>query len=81
MTDADAAGVWVKRKMLERSERACLLADHSKAGQRQFAVVCLTGDLDVLVTGRPLDAGLSEALAAGNVTVQFAPEDTVGAAA
>jgi DeoR/GlpR family transcriptional regulator of sugar metabolism len=67
--------------MLERSERACLLADHSKAGQRQFAVVCTTSELDVLVTGRPLDAKLAAALASANVTVQLAPEDTVGAAA
>ena len=71
VTDADAAGVWVKRKMLERSERACLLADHSKAGQRQFAVVCAAGDLDVLVTGRPLDVGLAGALASANVTVKL----------
>lgn len=81
VTDADAAGVWVKRKMLERSERACLLADHSKAGQRQFAVVCTTGELDILVTGRPLEAALQEALANANVIVQLAPEDAVGAAA
>jgi DeoR/GlpR family transcriptional regulator of sugar metabolism len=81
VTDADAAGAWVKRKMLERSERACLLADHSKAGQRQFAVVCTTEELDVLVTGRALDIGLEGAFASANVMVQLAPEDAVGAAA
>jgi DeoR/GlpR family transcriptional regulator of sugar metabolism len=81
VTDADAAGVWVKRKMLERSERACLLADHSKAGQRQFAVVCTIDELDVLVTGRALGSGLEAAFATANVVVQLAPEDAVGAAA
>jgi len=81
VTDADAAGVWVKRKMLERSERACLLADHSKAGQRQFAVACAIGDLDVLVTGRPLDPALTDAMANAHVAVHLAPEDAVGAAA
>jgi DeoR/GlpR family transcriptional regulator of sugar metabolism len=67
--------------MLERSERAFLLADHSKAGQRQFAVVCATGDLDELVTGRPLEQGLEAALAAAQVTVHVAPNVSVGAAA
>jgi DeoR/GlpR family transcriptional regulator of sugar metabolism len=81
VTDADAAGVWVKRKMLERSERAFLLADHSKAGQRQFAVVCATGDLDELVTGKPLEPALDAAFAAAQVTVHVAPDLTVGAAA
>jgi len=81
VTDADAAGVWVKRKMLERSERACLLADHSKAGQRQFAVVCPTSDLDILVTGRPLDTALAAALVDSGVAIHVAAEDAVGAAA
>lgn len=81
VTDADPAGVWVKRKMLEQSERAYLLADHSKAGQRQFSVVCATGDLDGIVTGQAIEPALDAALAAAHVTVHVAPENLASAAA
>lgn len=54
ITDADAQGAAVKRKMMNRSGRKLLLADHGKFGQTQFATVCAARDIDVLITDMPL---------------------------
>jgi DeoR/GlpR family transcriptional regulator of sugar metabolism len=53
ITDADAQGAAVKRKMMARSGRKLLLADHGKFGQMQFATVCAAREIDVLITDQP----------------------------
>lgn len=49
VTDADADACWVKRKMIERSDRSILLLDHSKFGSRLFDTVCDLAEIDDLV--------------------------------
>jgi DeoR/GlpR family transcriptional regulator of sugar metabolism len=80
VTDADPAGAAIKRKMIDRAERAFLLADRSKAGQRQFAVVCPAAALDRLLLDGPLPEAEAAALAAAGVEVLW-PEDLVPRAA
>ena len=72
VTDADAAGVWVKRKMMERSERACLLADHSKAGRvnSRWSVRQATRRTR---DWPELEPALAGALASADVIVQLCP--------
>jgi len=52
ITDADSQAAWVKRKMIERSEKSILLLDHSKFGTRLFSTVCTASQLDHIVLDR-----------------------------
>jgi DeoR/GlpR family transcriptional regulator of sugar metabolism len=81
VSDADAAGVAVKRKMITRAERVVLLADRTKAGVTQYATVCPLDGLDALVTDAPLRDDFAAAMARGNVEVMVAPDVTPGYAA
>ena len=73
ITDVNSNSSWVKRVMLERSERSLLLVDHSKFDTTHLEVVCTLGRLTNLVTdlkpGREMSAALREA----NVEVHVAP--------
>lgn len=52
--DADPHGAAVKRAMMARANRSILVADHGKFGAKQFATVCTTNEIDLLVTDRVL---------------------------
>lgn len=68
-TDADSAACAVKRAMLERSDRALLLADSSKFDIVQFERVGPLGDVDDLVTDAAPPKRLAKALRAAGVIV------------
>jgi DeoR/GlpR family transcriptional regulator of sugar metabolism len=80
VSDADASGVAVKRKMITRAGRVVLLADRTKAGVTQYATVCPLDGLDALVTDAPLTDEFAMAMARGNVEVMVAPDETPGEA-
>lgn len=73
MTDADSAGCAVKRTMLERADRAVLLADSSKFDVVQFERVGPLADVDDLVTEAAPPRKLAAALKGAGVAVRVAP--------
>lgn len=81
VSDADAAGVAVKRKIIARAERVYLLADHTKAGITQFATICPLSALDGLITDAPPGDGLARALVEAGVELQIAEQGKAGLAA
>lgn len=72
ITDVNSNSSWVKRVMLERSDRSLLLVDHSKFDTNHLEVVCTLSRLTDMVTdlkpGREMSAALREA----NVEVHVA---------
>lgn len=80
VSDADASGVAVKRKMITRAARIVLLADRTKAGVTQYATVCPLDVLDLLVTDARLTDEFSDAMQRSNVEVLVAPEEPSGSA-
>jgi DeoR/GlpR family transcriptional regulator of sugar metabolism len=72
VTDADSAACAVKRTMLERAERALLVADSSKFGTVQFERFATLADIDDLVTETPAPRKLDAALKGAGVTVRLA---------
>jgi DeoR/GlpR family transcriptional regulator of sugar metabolism len=81
ISDADAAGVAVKRKIITRAKRVYLIADHSKAGITQFATICPLDALDGLITDQRPDDALVEALARARVELLIAQQGKTGLAA
>jgi DeoR/GlpR family transcriptional regulator of sugar metabolism len=81
VTDADASGAWIKRKMIARAERAVLIADHEKAGVTQYASVCPLTQLDDIVTDEALPQQFAEALTSGRVAIHVAEAGSAGLAA
>ncbi len=81
ISDADAAGVAVKRKIIQRAERVFLLADHSKAGVTQFATISPLAVIDGLVTDVMPNEEITRALAAGEVELMIADQGKAGLAA
>jgi DeoR/GlpR family transcriptional regulator of sugar metabolism len=71
-TEAESSMAWVKRAMIERAGEAVLLADHSKFGVRMMEVVCPLGDLGAVVTDRPPDEALAQALRSAGVALTVA---------
>jgi DeoR/GlpR family transcriptional regulator of sugar metabolism len=49
ITDADSQGCWIKRAMIERSNRTVLIMDSSKFEVPQFEQVCSLGEIDDLI--------------------------------
>jgi len=72
ITDADAEASWVKRKMMERSERTLLLLDHGKFGKRMFANVCPLKEIDDLIVDKKPSSSLDRALRAASVKLHVA---------
>ncbi len=64
---------WVKRVILERSNRSVLLVDHSKFNSNHFEVICALSRLTDMVTDLNPDRELSAALRKANVKVHVAP--------
>ena len=81
VTDADDAATAVKRKIMARSARTILLADHTKAGSTQFSRVCRLEDLDTIVTDAPLAEHLRAAFTQANVGIDVAAREDAGIAA
>lgn len=72
LTDADSSGCAIKRTMIERSDRAILLADSSKFDAAHFERVAALADLDDLVTERAPPRRLAAALRQARVAVTVA---------
>ncbi len=72
ITDADAEASWVKRQMIERSERTLLLLDHGKFGKRMFDNVCGLNDLNDLIVDKKPSAAIGRALKAASVKLHVA---------
>lgn len=73
MTDADSAGCAVKRTMLERADRALLLADSSKFDVVQFERIGPLTELDDLVTEAAPPRKLAAAVKGAGVALRIAP--------
>ena len=67
ITDYSMAQADLNRLMVERAERAYVLADSSKLGSRTFAQVCALSDLTALVTDAGADPSLLASLRASDV--------------
>jgi DeoR/GlpR family transcriptional regulator of sugar metabolism len=81
VSDADAAAVAVKRKVIGRAERVYLLADHTKAGITQYATISSWDAFDGLITDRRPDDALARALAGAQVELRVAEQGKAGFAA
>ena len=81
ISDADPAAVAVKRKIIARSERVYLLADHTKAGITQFATIASLDAIDGLITDELPDDGLRRALVDAGVELMIADQGKAGLAA
>ncbi len=62
VTESRSGVAWNLRAMIEGAAQAVLLADHSRFGQRRLETVVGLDALDVLVSDRPPEGRLAEAL-------------------
>jgi DeoR/GlpR family transcriptional regulator of sugar metabolism len=81
VTDADASGAWIKRKMIDRAQRAVLIADHEKVGRTQFAHVCSLSALDDIVTDAALPPEFAESFAGARINFHITDQEQAGIAA
>ncbi len=72
ITDVSSGCCWVKRTMLERSDRLLLLCDRRKFGVNQAEVVCDLDRIDYLVTDQAPPKALLNALLSAKVEVSVA---------
>lgn len=72
-SDANTDAAWVKRVMIERSNRAVLLVDASKFGTRAVDRICPLAEIDDIVTDARPDRQLSRAIARAEVALHIAP--------
>lgn len=77
ITDVNSGAAWVKRVMLERSERAYLLVDHTKFSVHVLELVAPLNVLDGIVTDRPPPQPLARSLKRAGVDVHVARESLV----
>jgi DeoR family transcriptional regulator, aga operon transcriptional repressor len=69
ITDYSAAQADLNRLMVERAERAYVLADGSKLGKRTFAQVCSLNSLTALLTDDGADSAMLDGLCAAGLTI------------
>lgn len=69
LTTPDSAEAMVKRAAIGAARRSVLLADHTKAGNDQFARFGAIADLDVLITDSAIDADVAAEIAATGTQV------------
>jgi len=69
MTDYSAAQADLNRLMVERAERAYVLADGSKLGKRTFAQVCALHSLTALLTDDGADTAMLDSLCAAGLAI------------
>jgi len=70
--EANSAATWVKRSMIERSDRSLLLVDRTKFAARSLELVCPLEDIDDIVADSAPGPDLKDALAAARVTLHLA---------
>ena len=62
LTDVDSEAAWIKRTMIDRSDRTIVLVDHRKYHLALLEVVCPLQAIDIVVGDCPPDDELAEAL-------------------
>jgi DeoR/GlpR family transcriptional regulator of sugar metabolism len=72
VTEANTHASWIKRTMIERSDRVLLLIDHGKFNVHLLEVVCPLDDLNDIVADQTPDPPLHEALHSASVTFHLA---------
>lgn len=72
--DADTNAAWIKRVMIERTERCILLVDHSKFGVPFLERVCPLNQLNWVVTDRQPGKELAGAVRDAGVKLRVAEE-------
>lgn len=72
-TEAESSMAWVKRAMIERTEEAVLLVDHSKFDIRMLEVVCPLETLHTVVADEAPGETLADALQQAGTRVTIAP--------
>ncbi len=70
--EANSAATWVKRSMIERSDRSLLLVDQTKFCVRSLELVCPLGDLNDIVADSAPGPVLRDALTAARVRLHLA---------
>ncbi|MHA1600727.1 MAG: DeoR/GlpR family DNA-binding transcription regulator [Alphaproteobacteria bacterium] len=70
--EANPAAIWVKRSMIERSDRTLLLVDQTKFGARSLELICPLETLDDIVADSAPDSDLRDALTTAHVTLHLA---------
>ena len=70
--EANPAATWVKRSMIERSDRNFLLVDQTKFGARFLEVICPLETLDDIITDSAPGPDLKDALMAARVNLHLA---------
>ncbi len=70
--EANSAATWVKRSMIERSDRSLLLVDQTKFCARSLELVCPLGDLNDIVADSAPGPDLRDALTAARVRLHLA---------
>jgi DeoR/GlpR family transcriptional regulator of sugar metabolism len=68
-TDVETEACWVKRAMLDRSERRVLLIDSTKFERRHFEIVCPLAALSDIVADRAPEGALAEKVAADGIVL------------
>ncbi len=79
ITDYSAATADLNRLMVERAERAYVLADRSKLGARAFAQVCALSAVTALITDGDAETSLLDALGAAGLEILTAGRPTTAA--
>jgi DeoR family transcriptional regulator of aga operon len=62
VTNVNLPEAEVKRKMLKAAQRVVVLADGSKIGQTELALLCPVDRIDLLLTGESADPTVVERL-------------------
>jgi DeoR/GlpR family transcriptional regulator of sugar metabolism len=70
--ETNSAATWVKRSMIERSERSLLLVDKTKFGTRSLELICPLEDLDDVVADSAPGPDLRDALTTARVNIHLA---------
>lgn len=71
--EASSGSAWVKRKMIERSGAAILLADRSKFEQASLETVCALDALEAIVSDARAPAPLAKSIGKAGVVLRLAP--------
>lgn len=73
--ELNSAASWVKRRMIERSERRFLLCDQTKFERSSLELVCPLSDLDHLITDAPPPRDLRAALQEAGVELHTTEDE------
>lgn len=62
----------LKRRIVDRAEEVCLLADHSKIGLRSSFFYASPGDIDLWITDKPPAESVQSVLAGSGIRIEIA---------